>query len=677
MAPSGRVMERLLARFGSREALLRAAEECDLQAFAEAAGTSERRAVEIVSEVLGLYTPDFLATERAEALHEGIVEALQAYAHTAYARNRIRLLRPLASAGEIDRTLEFCMRAKERVSALPRGELEGLLRGLARPKAPPPKFSSSAVVLVESEEECERLSRAGLSRYCRLLTASDPVGLEETEVVVYVCSEGRLDISRLENVVTVPSGAREHEVVPEVALDFFTANRELISTVARLRALLGLESACARVAPILDALKARELDFGAVERAVLRVRDELNEELRRHASELQLSGDEVLEVFGQGVPRRVREVFSSVLASGRERLRELTGHELSPFAPRYPVEVDMEELERARRRLAAETGTRLFEERVRAARELLGIRADVERELREALELDYELALGAFALDHDLHPARPGRELTNFAGTPRPSDRREMERSVVRETPPLPSPHLPQRVNRGEGDRGSSESGGGGITLEGCAHLSLARRPDVERVSYGFGGKDRAVLLTGANSGGKTTLLETIAQAVIMARCGLPVCARSATIELPDALYFFSQQRSLSAGAFEGFLRALAPALMGGGRRLILADELEAMTELEAGARIVAAAIDMVRRSGSTIVVVTHMAREISQFTSVRIDGIEARGLDERYGLIVDRTPRQGYLARSTPELVLRRLAETSKGEEKRVYRELLERVGG
>lgn len=625
MAPSGRIMERLLARFGSREALLRAAEECDLQAFAEAAGTSERRAVELVSEVLGLYTPDFLATERAEALHEGIVEALQAYAHTAHARNRIRLLRPLASAGEIGSALEFCMRARERVSALPRGELEGLLRGLARPKAPTPKFSSSAVVLVESEEECERLSRAGLSRYCRLLTASDPAGLEETEVVVYVCSEGRLDISRLENVVTVPSGAREHEVVPEVALDFFTANRELISTVARLRALLGLESACARVPPILDALRARELDFGAVEKAVLRVRDELNEELRRHASELQLSGDEVLEVFGQGVPRRVREVFSSVLASGRERMRELTGHELSPFASRYPVEVDMEELERARRRLAAEIGTRLFEEKVRAARELLGIRADVERELREALELDYELALGAFALDHDLHPARPGR----------------------------------------------------GFTLEGCAHLSLARRPDVQRVSYGFGGGDRAVLLTGANSGGKTTLLETVAQAVIMARCGLPVCARSATIELPDALYFFSQQRSLSAGAFEGFLRALAPALMGGGRRLILADELEAMTELEAGARIVAAAIDMVRRSGSTIVVVTHMAREISQFTSVRIDGIEARGLDERYGLIVDRTPRQGYLARSTPELILRRLAETSKGEERRVYGELLERVRG
>jgi len=38
----------------------------------------------------------------------------------------------------------------------------------------------------------------------------------------------------------------------------------------------------------------------------------------------------------------------------------------------------------------------------------------------------------------------------------------------------------------------------------------------------------------------------------------------------------------------------------------------------------------------------------------------------------VDRTPRRDFLARSTPELILRRLAETSSGEEQAVYRELL-----
>jgi DNA mismatch repair protein MutS2 len=71
------------------------------------------------------------------------------------------------------------------------------------------------------------------------------------------------------------------------------------------------------------------------------------------------------------------------------------------------------------------------------------------------------------------------------------------------------------------------------------------------------------------------------------------------------------------------------------------------MTELEAGARIVAAMIERVKETDSTIIVVTHMAREISKFTQVRIDGIEARGLDADYNLVVDRTPRRGLLARS------------------------------
>ena len=88
-----------------------------------------------------------------------------------------------------------------------------------------------------------------------------------------------------------------------------------------------------------------------------------------------------------------------------------------------------------------------------------------------------------------------------------------------------------------------------------------------------------------------------------------------------------------------------------------------------------AAMIERVKQTDSTIIVVTHMAREISKFTKVRTDGIEARGLDADYNLVVDRTPRQGLLARSTPELILRRLAETSSGPEQKVYRELLEKM--
>ena len=611
---------RLLQHFKTEEALGAAAREYDIEAFRQACGGGERKAVELLSQVLGAFEPGFLANERAGAIHEALLELLRGYAHTASARNRLTLLRPLSGIDDIKARLELCLAARDRVSRLPRAEVERLLAGLSKPVQPPPRFDSGTVILIESPEEFERLSASELSRHCRILSAEDASGLEEAEVIVYVTSEGRLDLTRLDNVVTVPSGSRDYEMAPGTVLDFFFANAALLATVARLRAVLGLKSACAEAVPLLERLRARQVDLAGYERAVLAVRDEMNSELKKHAGELCLSGDEVLEVLGQGVPKKVREIYSRVLATGRARLLALTGYDDAPYLMKYPVEVDDRELERARRRIAAEAGTSLFEEKVRAARRLREARPAVEAELREALDFDFEFALGSFCLDYGLVAPRFGRD----------------------------------------------------FSLDGLAHLGLARDAGLQRVDYSFGAKENAILLTGANSGGKTTLLEALAQAVIMARCGLPVCARAARLELPEELYFFGQQKSLNAGAFEGFLRTLVPAVTGKARRLILADELEAMTELEAGARIVAAMIERLRQTDSTIIVVTHMAREISKYARVRIDGIEARGLDAGYNLVVDRTPRRDFLARSTPELILRRLAETSSGEEQEVYRELL-----
>ena len=56
----------------------------------------------------------------------------------------------------------------------------------------------------------------------------------------------------------------------------------------------------------------------------------------------------------------------------------------------------------------------------------------------------------------------------------------------------------------------------------------------------------------------------------------------------------------------------------------------------------------------------------------LRIDGIEAKGLDEHLELIVDRTPQRNCLARSTPELIVRRLVERSSGDAKAVFGDIL-----
>lgn len=56
------------------------------------------------------------------------------------------------------------------------------------------------------------------------------------------------------------------------------------------------------------------------------------------------------------------------------------------------------------------------------------------------------------------------------------------------------------------------------------------------------------------------------------------------------------------------------------------------------------------------------------------MDGIEAQGLDKDYNLIVDRTPKINYFAKSTPELILKRMYEKSDGKLKEIYGEMLEK---
>ncbi|MFB6128659.1 MAG: endonuclease MutS2, partial [Halorhabdus sp.] len=60
-----------------------------------------------------------------------------------------------------------------------------------------------------------------------------------------------------------------------------------------------------------------------------------------------------------------------------------------------------------------------------------------------------------------------------------------------------------------------------------------------------------------------------------------------------------------------------------------------------------------------TAVFVSHLAREIRETADreIGVDGIQALGLEDGE-LQVDRTPRKDTLARSTPELIVEKLAD-------------------
>jgi dsDNA-specific endonuclease/ATPase MutS2 len=156
------------------------------------------------------------------------------------------------------------------------------------------------------------------------------------------------------------------------------------------------------------------------------------------------------------------------------------------------------------------------------------------------------------------------------------------------------------------------------------------------------------------------------------------VLAEQAEVPLLERLYFFAKRHGESgAGAFEALLRSFAGIAQRKERRLILADEIEATTEPGAAAKIISAMLEWFSREGDTLVaLVTHLGGELKdvKIQGMRIDGIEARGLDENLNLIVDRNPVLGRLARSTPELILERLSRKEKEE---FYSFLLQRFRG
>ncbi|MFU8768060.1 MAG: endonuclease MutS2, partial [Candidatus Methanoperedens sp.] len=107
-------------------------------------------------------------------------------------------------------------------------------------------------------------------------------------------------------------------------------------------------------------------------------------------------------------------------------------------------------------------------------------------------------------------------------------------------------------------------------------------------------------------------------------------------------------------------------------KKIVLTDEMESITEPGASAKIISGILEELHDNNGLGVFVSHLAEAILENTTykIRVDGIEASGLDENLNLIVDRNPRYNYLARSTPELIVERLVRKNTGNE--FYKRLL-----
>jgi hypothetical protein len=208
------------------------------------------------------------------------------------------------------------------------------------------------------------------------------------------------------------------------------------------------------------------------------------------------------------------------------------------------------------------------------------------------------------------------------------------------------------------------------IAVKRARNLTIADVESVQPVTYAIGDHtleldranrppsgDRVAVLTGANSGGKTTLLETLCQVQLLAQMGLPVPAEAAEVSLVDTVVFHRRHASFNAGVLESTLRSVVPPLTESDRTLMLVDEFEAITEPGSAADLLHGLVTLTVDRDALGVFVTHLADDLEPLpTEARTDGIFAEGLNQDLELQVDYQPRFGTVGKSTPEFIVSRL---------------------
>ena len=551
----------LLAESLGVEAAIDAIERGDVRALTDA-GLPRGRATRILRYAHGGEAMDLLATPDARDVYKSILDIAGEYAVTADARDRIRILTPLADRAAMESRLDDVLTARETWAALPEADREAVL------------------------EAFEAYDSGGGRR----AAVEAALGLKDTGVDSGVFAPlGELDAETLEDAAAALAGLGASGV-EDGADDRLDALREQLGAV---------EDMAATPATVVE-----RVGEGA------RGTDELRDAFAR-----EVTGETGADAA------RVREAMAADAADARafvgETLRDLADD----------LRAVVEEREREVRAELEDT--------------LENTEGAVERAVTAVDDIAVDVSLARFALAFELtRPALVEREVTGAV------DARNLS-----------------LVDAGE---------------------------EIQPVTYAVGDHDLAVpratvppshrvaVLTGANSGGKTTLLETLCQVQLLAQMGLPVPATTAAVGPVDTVVFHRRHASFNAGVLESTLRSVVPPLSEGGRTLMLVDEFEAITEPGSAADLLHGLVTLTVDSDALGVFVTHLADDLEPLPDeARVDGIFAEGLTPALELDVDYQPRFETVGRSTPEFIVSRLvADAADRAERASYETLAEAVG-
>ncbi len=371
-------------------------------------------------------------------------------------------------------------------------------------------------------------------------------------------------------------------------------------------------------------------------------------------SSLTLNGTQLLQIlrtqqlssFQEYLPDELGSAIQGILDKCRTNLLKTLQvdpkdfpaiDDLIPPEFSYPIEFSGEVVESLDSFVKKRARVEEFTLKRKAAAKLEAAIPDVQRMLKIMLELEFFVGLGRFFAAYD------------------------MQRPELLTTP--------------------------GLMINHARNLFLHNDENetVVPIDYNVGGMDcrgpRLNLLTGSNSGGKTTCELTLAQVVILGQMGFLVPAAASLHPFQEIYFFKKSSGQLSAGAFEATLLQFVTLAASDNLKLILADELEAITEPAAAARVIGSILLLLLENPNNYgVFITHIVELIMEAfgpalrEEIRVDGIEATGLDDHLNLIVNRNPRLNFVAKSTPELILERLVRKSTGQEKEFFTQVRNR---
>jgi dsDNA-specific endonuclease/ATPase MutS2 len=683
-----RVACRLVEHFGSEEEALQAILEGDIASLSEVNGVSHTFALSLARDVRaraeGCSISDFLKTKEALDLYSRLLELIKTFAHTSHARDKLDLFYPFPASRMdlIEERREFVAEYLELADILSEdAEFINRLTRVKKLRPVPGNLKVRDRIIISGDRKTLDAARERFQAFLSVQAVEDfsefvDLARGYSSVIVFDDTYLSFDLPEgLEpELFQDPLKAEFWQVLPEVELAFFAKNMDCIlsclNITSTLRAagfdffeelsdeeLEEFKKALLKVGedgkpvegldPELDRLEITLKNLDPVLTSTL---NEANQRMNRtlEASSLTLSGQELIKLVSGGmeikdlIAKELQRVYTGEIEVVKEELSERLNFQKqeklmldSLFSDEisYPLRAEQAHLQLLRQKLNMSLEKTRLSRKRELAKILSTFHQPVERLVREVLDFDLGFSIACFASQFRLK--------------------------------------MPVIISEA------------GIGFEDGENLFLkARYGEIAPVSYSVGKtslspaglENRVVLLSGVNSGGKTSLLELLAQCVVLGHMGFPVPAKKLEIGPVEEFYYFGKSKgTLDAGAFETTLKQFSVLSEASGK-LVLADELESITEPGASARIIAGILEYLARSEESLgIFVSHLSELILENTGaeIRVDGIEAEGLDSSLELIVNRNPVYNRVARSTPELIVERLLRKTTGKEQEFYAHL------